>query len=140
MGRRLNIVVDDDVPNLLRHLAGGERRQGTYLSGLIRLLATHTPAYALPLDPADRQEIVEHSATLAAQLRAFAQRLEGLPPTSCAVSPGPRNTGLFLSTPLVAVAAPLSNQSQIPQRDYPAADRGHREDLDSALAVALDSL
>jgi len=77
MRRRLNIIVDDDVPDLLRQLAGGERRQGAYLSTLIRIVATSTPDDDLMLSSADRQEIIKRSATLATQLMAFAQRLEG---------------------------------------------------------------
>lgn len=37
--RRLNLAVDEDIPDLLTALAGGERRRGRYLSDVIRGLA-----------------------------------------------------------------------------------------------------
>lgn len=36
---RLNVIVDDDVPELLAELAGGERKLGAYLSKLIHSVA-----------------------------------------------------------------------------------------------------
>lgn len=37
--RRLNLAVDEDIPDLLTALAGGERKRGAYLSDVIRGLA-----------------------------------------------------------------------------------------------------
>lgn len=40
--RRLNLAVDEDIPDLLTMLAGGERKRGAFLSDVIRGLAqTH---------------------------------------------------------------------------------------------------
>ena len=36
---RLNLSVDDDVPDLLTELAGSERRRGEYISALVRSVA-----------------------------------------------------------------------------------------------------
>lgn len=39
MAERLNLAVDDGVGKLMTALAGGERRRGTWLSDLVRVLA-----------------------------------------------------------------------------------------------------
>ena len=36
MGKRINFVVDDDIPEIMTRLAGGERKRGEWLTGLIR--------------------------------------------------------------------------------------------------------
>lgn len=38
MSIRLNLSVDDDIPDKLSALAGGERKRGEYLSELVRTL------------------------------------------------------------------------------------------------------
>ena len=38
MQKRLNLVVDEDVSEMLAQLAGGERKRGAYLSSVIRSL------------------------------------------------------------------------------------------------------
>ena len=35
---RMNLTVDDDIPALLTELAGGERKRGDFLTGVVRQL------------------------------------------------------------------------------------------------------
>lgn len=41
MAERLNLSVDDDIPDLLSRMAGGERKRGEYLSKLVKGMAQH---------------------------------------------------------------------------------------------------
>lgn len=68
--RRLNLAVDEDIPDLLTRLAGGERKRGAYLSDVIRGLAqTHqTPG-------ADLQTLLFAVRGMGGQVAGLEQRL-----------------------------------------------------------------
>jgi hypothetical protein len=46
MSQRLTVIVDDDIPAMLLELAGSSRKQGDYISQLVR--AAHLSREALP--------------------------------------------------------------------------------------------
>lgn len=50
MPERLNLQVDDNIPELLTTLAGGERKRGQWLSDLIRGMAQTTGQPAVDVD------------------------------------------------------------------------------------------
>jgi len=74
MAKRMNIALDDDAADLLLTLAGSPRKQGEYLSGLIRdrnaqQQAGSTDVLAPPTDPRARlAALIAEAAPLAAQL------------------------------------------------------------------------
>lgn len=80
MARRLNVMLDDDAAALLVQLAGGERKQGAYLSSLIRT-AAHAAEQggqdaAASEPPADPTEPIRMGAyEVGAQLNILTNRL-----------------------------------------------------------------
>jgi hypothetical protein len=81
MARRLNVMLDDDAAALLVQLAGGERKQGAFLSTLIRATAASTtgaPAEGdeAPAVPDDPTEPIRMDAyQVATQLNVLTNRL-----------------------------------------------------------------
>lgn len=80
MARRLNVMIDDDAAALLIRLAGGERKQGAYLSQLIRATAAsaeqggqEAPASAPPADPTEPIRMGAYE--VGAQLNILTNRL-----------------------------------------------------------------
>jgi hypothetical protein len=74
MGQRITIVLDADAARLLPDLAGSSRKQGEYLSGLIRAAAAnaeHPPA-------ADLDGLRLQVSLLAGQVASLAGRLSAL--------------------------------------------------------------
>jgi hypothetical protein len=74
MAQRITIMLDDDAAGMLPRLAGSSRKQGEYLSGLIRAAAAnaeHPPA-------ADLDGLRLQVSLLAGQVAGLAGRLSAL--------------------------------------------------------------
>ncbi len=72
MTKRMNIALEDDAAEMLLRLAGSPRKQGDFLSNLIRT-AAHT---ALPVANASMSDLATQIAQLQARLTELEDRLE----------------------------------------------------------------
>lgn len=73
MGERLTIVLDDGMSELLLKLAGSSRKQGEYLSGLIR--AAYEGSKSIGGDDLDREALRLQVMGLTGQVKMLEGRL-----------------------------------------------------------------
>jgi len=73
---RMNLNVEDDIPNILAVLAGGQRKMGDYLGRLIRQVAASQESMGEPGEMDTLRSAVNHLAAKVKELDARLTQLD----------------------------------------------------------------